>query len=206
MVNINDWKKEIWNHKHLIFYSLIFLAVTLILFSYTGSYVEKTQGVSAPDLILDYTPTLDLDAIFIYGILIIVALLFIYPLFFRVKELHKVISQFSLLVMVRSVFITFTHLQVPLNALKFDLPYLLSFLDFKNDLFFSGHTAIPFLGFLLFRDKKIKYFFLAASIFMGTTVLLMHVHYTIDVFSAFFITYGTFKIGEWFFSKVDHYD
>ena len=46
---------------------------------------------------------------------------------------------------------------------------------------------------------------LALSILMGTVVLLMHVHYTIDVLSAFFITFGTFKIGEWFFSKVDIY-
>ncbi len=78
-------------------------------------------------------------------------------------------------------------------------------MDFKNDLFFSGHTAVPFLGFLLFKNRKVKYTFLGASIIMAITVLLMHVHYSIDVFSAFFITYGTFKIGEWLFKKMDNY-
>ncbi len=202
MVKISDWRKEIWVHKHLIFYSLVFLAITLVLYSFAGKYVAKTVGVSAPDLILDNIPTLDLDFIFVYGIVVIVALLFIYPLFFRVKELHKVISHFSLLVMVRSAFITFTHLKIPLNALQFKIPYILSFLDFQNDLFFSGHTALPFLGFLLFKNK-IRYLFLVTSIIMAVTVLFMHIHYTIDVLSAYFITYGTFKIGEWFFSKIN---
>ncbi|MCX6706993.1 MAG: phosphatase PAP2-related protein, partial [Candidatus Woesearchaeota archaeon] len=166
---------------------------------------SKTPGVVAPDIILDHTPTFDLDIIFIYGFILIVALIFIYPLFFRIKELHRVISQFSLLVMVRAAFTTLTHLQIPSSALVFTVPRIISFITFQNDLFFSGHTAVAFLGFLLFKTQKIRYFFLAASIMMGVVVLLMHVHYTIDVLSAFFITYGTFKIGEHIFRRMNHY-
>jgi len=38
---------------------------------------------------------------------------------------------------------------------------------------------------------------------MAATVLLMHVHYSIDVFSAFFITYGIYKIGQRLVAKFD---
>lgn len=204
MGRIEEWKKEISHHKLLILISILFLVVSVVLDYLAGIYVEKVSGSTVPDLILDHIPTIDLDFIFIYGLPLIITLLFLYPLFFKVRELHVIISQFSLLVMVRAAFTTFTHLLTPVGALKFTIPSLFSIISFQNDLFFSGHTAVPFLGFLLFKDHKIKYFFLAASIILAIVVLLMHVHYTIDVLSAFFITYGTFKIGNWFFSKMNH--
>lgn len=202
---ISQWKKEFSDHKHLILLSISFLIIALVLEYFSSLYVGKTGGVSAPDLILDHIPTIDLDFIFIYGGAFVTLLLLIYPLFYRVKEVHKVISQFSLLVLMRDAFITFTHLADPVAALNFVAPKWFYIFTFQNGLFFSGHTAIPFLGFLLFKGSKIRYFFLFASIVMGIVVLLMHVHYTIDVLSAFFITYGTFKIGEWIFEKVNKY-
>lgn len=203
---IDAWKKEILDHKYLLLLSILFLFVSLILEYFSGNYVTKVVGVSAPDLILDNIPTFDLDGIFIYGGALTVALFLLYPFFFRVKELHKAISQFSLLVLMRDAFITFTHLHTPAGALQFTIPGWFSYFVFHNDLFFSGHTAIPFLGFLLYKGSKIRYLFLAISIIMAIVVLLMHIHYSIDVFSAFFITYGTFKMGEWIFSKVNHYN
>ncbi|MBU0907211.1 MAG: sphingomyelin synthase family protein [Nanoarchaeota archaeon] len=182
--------------------SLILLATAIILDYLAGAYVTTVPAVEAPDLILDNIPTLDLDFIFLYGIILIIVVLLVYPLLFKIREFHRVISQFSLLIAVRAAFTTFTHLKIPAQALVFTLPRIFSFITFQNDLFFSGHTAVPFLGFLLFRHSKIKYFFLVSSIIMAAVVLFMHVHYTIDVFSAFFITYGTFKIGECFFKKI----
>ncbi|MBU0930279.1 MAG: hypothetical protein KJ623_04380 [Nanoarchaeota archaeon] len=205
MGKLHEWKQEIWHHKHLILVSLLFLIVSIVLDYYAGVYVTKTSGVVAPDLILDHIPTLDLDFIFIYGYMLVIALIFLYPLIFKVKELHKVIGQFSLLIMIRSAFTCFTHLSVPSSALTFNVPWVISTISFKNDLFFSGHTAVAFLGFLLFRKEKIGYFFLVSSLVLGIVVLFMHVHYSIDVLSAFFITYGSFNIGKWFFNKINHY-
>ncbi|MDD5651112.1 MAG: phosphatase PAP2-related protein [Candidatus Nanoarchaeia archaeon] len=202
MYTWKEWKKEVWHHKHLILLSLLFLLISFILNYFASIYVSEISSVAAPDLILDHLPTFDLDFILTYGILLIIALIFLYPLLFKVHYFHTVVSQFSLLVLVRSIFICFTHLKIPVNALTFKAPHIISFFSAQNDLFFSGHTAIPFLGFLLFHEEKIGYFFLLSSFIMGIVVLLMHVHYSIDVFSAFFITYGTFKFGKWVFGKI----
>ncbi len=200
-----SWRKEIKDNKYLILLSFVLLAIALAISYMTGIYVQEVQGVTAPDLVLDHIPTLDLDLIYIYGAVLIVALLFLYPLFFKVNKFHEVISQFGLLVAIRGIFTIFTHLALPAGAFSFNVPRPLFFLDFTNDLFFSGHTAVPFLGFLLFKKDKIRYFFLASSVIMAMVVLLMHVHYTIDVLSAFFITYGSYKIGARFFDKINAY-
>ena len=70
-------------------------------------------------------------------------------------------------------------------------------------MFFSGHTAMPFLGFYLFRRSWVRYAFLAGSIVMGFVVLAMHVHYSIDVLAAFFMTYGSYRIGHRILLRMD---
>ncbi len=73
---------------------------------------------------------------------------------------------------------------------------------FGGDLFFSGHTGLPFLMALVFWKKPIlRYFFIASAIGFGAVVLLTHLHYSIDVLSAFFITYTIFHIAEFLFRK-----
>lgn len=64
-----------------------------------------------------------------------------------------------------------------------------------NDLFFSAHTGLPFLLALEFWDNKIlRYIFLLSSLGGATLVFLGHIHYSIDVLAAFFITYSVFQI------------
>jgi membrane-associated phospholipid phosphatase len=56
---------------------------------------------------------------------------------------------------------------------------------------------MAFMAFLVFRKETIGKFFLILTAIFSVTVLLMHVHYSIDVFSAFFITYGVYKFCGW---------
>jgi membrane-associated phospholipid phosphatase len=58
-----------------------------------------------------------------------------------------------------------------------------------KDLFFSGHTAAMFLMFLCLKKRTDKILALTATVFVGFSVLLQHVHYTIDVVMAPVITY-----------------
>jgi membrane-associated phospholipid phosphatase len=73
-------------------------------------------------------------------------------------------------------------------------------INFQANFFFSGHTGLPFLMALIFwADKFWRKFFLAVSALFAISVLLAHVHYSVDVFAAPFMTYGIFKIAERFF-------
>lgn len=197
-----SWKADCGEHRYLILVSALLLYLAYILSYLAGNYVLSVNGVAAPDILLDNLPTVDLHLIYTYGIILVIAILVIYTSIFKIKIFHELLCQISFLIILRAAFTILTHLSNPADALNFAVPDYLFFLDFKNDLFFSGHTALPFLGFLFFKSK-IRYFFLASSIIMGVTVLLMHVHYTIDVVSAFFIAYCSFKMVDWFFDKIE---
>jgi hypothetical protein len=190
-----DWVRESREFRYLILISLVLVAVATYLDYYSGVYVSSTGGVDVPDLILDHIKPINLSVVFVYGYIATIIALFSYPFIFHIRTLHQVISQFSLLVTLRSIFMIFTHLETPPDAIAVHFPWIFGRLSFENDMFFSGHTAIPFLGFLLFRHSPVRYLFLIGSIVMGTTVLAMHLHYSIDVFSAFFITYCSYRMG-----------
>ena len=198
-----EWMRELKEHWFLIFISLIIFLIAAVIDYYAGFYVTYGANVSnVSDLILDYFGPFNLSFIFVYGWLFCFAFLFFYTLFFRAKKLHTVIFHVSLLTILRSIFIILTHLQTPIDAIPAKFPLILNLLRFTNDQFFSGHVSLIFLGFFLFQDnKKLRYFFLISSIIMAITVLAMHQHYSIDVFAAFFITYGCYHIGEWLIRK-----
>ena len=198
-----DWIREFLEYRYLIASSLVLVVIATYLDYHCGVYVSSTEGPDIPDLILDHIGPLDLSPLFVYGYIALVCALFVYPLVFHIRMLHFVVSQFSLLVMLRSIFMLFTHLQTPSDAIRSDFPWIFQHLSFQNDMFFSGHTAIPLLGFFLFRRSRGRFVFLTGSILMGVTVLAMHLHYSIDVFGAFFITYCSYKIGCFLTRKID---
>jgi membrane-associated phospholipid phosphatase len=94
-----------------------------------------------------------------------------------------------------------THLGPSPDHIATDLEGL-RYVSSGADLFFSGHTGLPFLMSLLFwENKKLRYIFLFCSVAAAVAVILGHLHYTIDVFSAFFITYGVFHISQRIFKR-----
>ncbi|MDO8622736.1 MAG: phosphatase PAP2-related protein [archaeon] len=199
------WRKEFGEHKKKIILAVIFLIIAFVLDYLSGIYVTKKGGVVASDLILDNIPPIDLSFLFVWLYLLVLSIIILYPFLVKPRRIHYIIGIFSSFVLTRSIFICFTHLKTPLEAIPANFPWILERLNFNNDLFFSAHTGLPFLGFLMFRkdNKVLAYFMLASSIVLGATVLLMHQHYSIDVFSAFFITYGVYKIGDLIFKKKD---
>ncbi|OHB67065.1 MAG: hypothetical protein A2Y76_07680 [Planctomycetes bacterium RBG_13_60_9] len=200
---LHDWVREFLEYKYLIALSLVLVIVATYLDYYSGVYVSATKAADVPDLILDHLKPIDLNFLFVYGYMALIVTMFLYPLFFHIRMLHVVVCQFSLLLMLRALFLIFTHLQTPAGSVPVDFPWFFGKLYFENDMFFSGHTAIPFLGFYVFRRSPIRYAFLVGSVVMGITALAMHLHYSIDVFSAFFITYCSYQMGSVVIRQID---
>jgi hypothetical protein len=108
----------------------------------------------------------------------------------------------ALFILIRSAFITLTHLGPFPTHSYINQEAFFSPLNLGSDFFFSGHTGLPYLMALVFWEYKfIRNVCLAASVVFGVSVLLGHLHYSIDVFSAYFITYSIFHISQKFFAK-----
>jgi hypothetical protein len=189
------WIRELLACRYLLLLAGALALVALYADYRCGAYVTARPGAKVPDLILDRLPPIDLSFLFIYGYMALLIGMFCYPLLFRVRMLHVVIFQFSLLLILRSLFMLFTHLETPAGSVPVHFPGVFSNLYFENDMFFSGHTAMPFLGFYLFRPSRFRYVFLVGALVMGVVVLAMHVHYSIDVLAAFFMTYCSYQMG-----------
>jgi hypothetical protein len=205
-MGLRAWTREFLEYRHLIALSSVFVLVALFADYRCGMYVTAVPSAKVPDLILDSFEPVDFGFLFEYGYMALIVGLFLYPLFFRVRMLHVVAVQFSLLLMLRSVSMIFTHLGTPAGCIPVEFPWFFSKLYFENDMFFSGHTAMPFLGFYLFRRSPLRYVFLVGAVVMAMVVLGMHMHYSIDVLAAFFMTYCSYQMGAVLLRKINPTD
>lgn len=160
---------------------------------------------SVTDLILSNTPVYNVDGFIVYGvfafILIVTALLSSHP-----KYLPFTLYSLALFFFIRAGFISLTHLgpypdELPITV-ESSIGMYFSNLFFGNDFFFSGHTGAPFLLALLYwRRPLLRYLFLGWSVSFAIAVLLGHMHYSIDVASAYFITYAIYHLAIWAFPR-----
>lgn len=158
---------------------------------------------TAPDLLLGWLPFVDTRLLFVWGFAGFVALAVGAGALRERRRAAYLLWIYALLISVRSFFIILTPMQSPEGAPVMGGDWIFDVvgrhLVFRHDLFFSSHTALPFLGYLVFRDRWVRLAFLGLSVLMAATVLLGRFHYSIDVFAAYFITYAVYR-GEirWF--------
>lgn len=197
-------QREFWKSSEFIFSAvtaILFLLLSLVINYYAGTYAAIRASNSVTDIILDNIPVINTETIFVEGIFIFVFFV-AWLLIKKPKRIPFALKSIALFVIVRSIFITLTHIgPSPTHALVFEDSYI-KYFTFTGDLFFSGHTGLPFLMALMFwKNKPLRIIFIVVSLFFGVAVLLGHLHYSIDVFAAFFITNGIFEISEKFFKK-----
>ena len=180
---------------------LFFLIVSIITNHFASAYADIWASNSVTDIILDNVPVLDVDGLLGVGALFFGLFLLGTCLVFP-KSIPFVLKSVALFILIRSMFIVLTHLGPSPDKVVLDDGVLLARLLSGNDLFFSGHTGLPFLIALLFWDiMSVRVAFLSMSIVFAIGVLVGHLHYSIDVFSAFFITYSIFRIAQRIFPE-----
>lgn len=121
----------------------------------------------------------------------------LYVLWKMPEKIPFILKAFGFAAFAKHIVGPITNLVLPLGA------YRDHFDSVHNDMFFSGHTANTFFAYLLSRKntKVYKYFIMAGVAFEIACVLLMKIHYTIDVFAAPFVAYGMFMLANRFFGK-----
>lgn len=183
--------------------SFLFLFISLFINYFLALYAFKRASNYVDDIVLSNIQTYNVDIIFSWGPIIFWVVLAFF-LFGYPRKMPFTLKSVALFVVIRALFISLTHLGPPLNQTPLTTFNSNMIADFFNtnpagsfilssgaDLFFSGHTGLPFLLALIFwRNKGLRVYCLATSVFFGIVVLLGHLHYSIDVASAFFITYG----------------
>jgi len=192
--------------------SIGLLIAALIINYFAALYAFERASGAVSDIVLSNLPVVDVDWIFVYGP-IIFAVWIAFLCLSNPRTLPFAIKSVATFVFIRSGFITLTHIgPFPDRAIIDGNSILLlraisdnpNFFLFSTgaDLFFSGHTGLPFMFALVFWKHRItRIFCFITSIFFGIIVLLGHLHYSIDVASAFFISYTIYVITTKIFKK-----
>lgn len=194
-----------WTHYALLVEALGLFIISLMATHFSSRYAEIKASSPVEDIILSNTPVFNFEVVFVE--MAIALCLFVVLLCFKYRKSSPfIIKSVSLFILIRAGFVSLTHIGPFPTRLTLE-SNLLDFITSGNDLFFSGHTGLPFLIALIFwnHHKYLRTLFLGASVVFGVIVLLSHLHYSIDVFAAFFITYAIYHISLKLFKRDYHH-
>jgi hypothetical protein len=201
------YKKYFTNKKFVASFlgGILLLGISLVTQFFVSGYVARSSSLPVTDIILSNTRVYDVGGIFVWGSIILT----VFGVWVALKQINStpfLMKSVALFTLIRSVFVSLTHISpFPTHAMiesAFFNKEVFAGIFTGNDLFFSGHTGIPFLLALIFwKNKTLRIIFLGFSVLFAIVVLLGHLHYSIDVLSAYFITYSIFHICRVFFKK-----
>ena len=185
------WQERRFRNKTII--ALFLVAIILILLPSFFAFIEKREGIVLQDFMLDAIPAKDVS-IPTFVVIWSVVLLVFYRIYQNPRLFLVVAYGFILMCLCRVLTISLLPLNPPRGLIELKDPianiaYGGNGIFITKDLFYSGHTGNMFLFFLCLQHKWDKIIALAASFIVAILVMVQHIHYSIDVFAAFFFTY-----------------
>lgn len=193
-----SWREFLKEKKNKIELVVTFLLLSVVISALTNflNFVEVRKGVALPDPILNLFKPVDLTWL-IFALIYVSLIAGIISLAKNPKRLLFTVQLYTLMVAVRIVAMYLLPLEPPVKMIVLNDPFVEYFgtgQTLTKDLFFSGHTATLFILYLVSENKMMKIVFLISTIAVAISVLLQHVHYSIDVFAAVFFTYACYKL------------
>jgi hypothetical protein len=198
--------KGFWTREHVrsLVNALILLALATVFQFYASAYVERTPGNPAVDLFLGILPVVNLNFLIVEGALAAIALSVILVLA-KPQYLLFTLKAGAIFIATRAMFIAVTHIGIYPGQINPDVGFfdrIYTGLGLEAGFFFSGHTGLPLLMALILWNKKFwRYAYIILSVVFGIAVLFAHIHYTMDVLAAPYMTYGIFKMSQYFFPE-----
>ena len=148
--------KFYWSQKQFALSALlglVFLAASLTINYYANLYAIKKAGNSVGDILLNILPVVNTNIIFFEGAVVFLIFLFILMVY-EPKGLPFAIKSVALFAVIRSFFIVLTHFGPDPTRAPFDDDAFLAIFTSSSDLFFSGHTGLPYLFALIFWRQR----------------------------------------------------
>lgn len=150
------------------------------------AYLQARPGALLYDPVLNLLPPLDLSGPIFVLIYAPVIYAIIRCLLTPTVLIHF-LTGYVLLLLTRILTLWITPLEPPLDLVPLSDPLgliLYGGFPVTKDLFFSGHTATAFLIYQCLPTKAEKRVSGAVVVLMVVSLLLQHIHYTVDVVAA----------------------
>ena len=183
----------------------LILAVQMAFIAEYQLFIETREGVVFTDPVLEKLPVYALDTVTFIAIYSAHLLAIIIALF-RPEKVFQLVLGYLFVYFFRAISMYLIPLEPPIGIIPLHDPFLIWFGDgqiITKDLFYSGHTSTTFMIFLVTDNIKAKIFIFIALIFVIFGILLQRVHYTVDVYAAFFFSFTAYRLGLYIIKKLN---
>lgn len=195
----SNWA-EAFSSKSFRIQTLLTLLVTAIIIVFIPkffNYIQTIPGHSINDIVLNKFPAQNVS-LCIFMLIYSVCILSVINIGTCPHLFIKTLQALCLLLIIRIVCLYLIPLDPEKTIIPLEDPFLGIFFYqgtvITKDLFFSGHVSIMALLCIAIPFRPLKYFFMLATVLVAILILIQHVHYTIDVIVAPFVSLMCFNL------------
>ena len=193
-----SWQERLSDKNFRTRAGLTFFFLVVILYSLAKflPYNETRPGFSMDDPFLSLFSPVNVTWV-TFGLIYMGLIVAIFSLISHPEIFLLALQSYTVIALLRLATIYFLPLNAPAAIIPLRDPLVEYFgggSTLLRDLFFSGHTSMMFLFYLIHPNKIVKWIYLVATFLVAGCVLIQHVHYTIDVIAAPVFAYTGYRI------------
>lgn len=192
MIKLFEFLKNI-KYRNAFIASLSLTLISIGIWILAGRYLQKFPAEPSRDFVLDLLPTVHNPltiGFYLYGFVLILLFLFFWFLFKEPAKFAQYHYVFGFALLLRVLMFSVTLLEAPAGR----PPRMVDGFEFDNDLIPSAHAALPFIAALITNNKNLRYLLFVFSALIAIDILLIKIHYTVDVIAGYFVFYAVYKL------------